>query len=46
VNSTGSTAPRMMTIMPERDMRAPVDRPGCEIQTYTFGPRTVRVHRC
>ena len=45
VNITASTtAPRMMTVLPEQET---VDRPGCGVQSYTFGPRTrVRVHRC
>ena len=42
LNVTGSV-PQVMTAFPERGS---VDRRSCDVQTYTFGPRTVRVHRC
>jgi hypothetical protein len=47
VDVTGSTAPRTMSVLPERDIKAPVNRPGRIVQNYAFGPgERVRVHRC
>jgi hypothetical protein len=42
VNVTGSV-PQVMTAFPER---GGVDRRRCDVQSYSFGSRTVRVHRC
>ena len=41
---TGSAGPRIIPAFPEPEA---VDRPGCDVETYTVGPgNRVRIHRC